>query len=101
MLYTAGLFTKGAVTVVPRQREGRVWARSKVVKMGWSEFILLELKENQRQEIKSRCNPLLSPFALPLLLFKGWPQLVGRLKEEASRIAEIFPITSPLEQHLE
>ena len=49
MLYTTGLFTKGAVTVVPRQREGRVWARSKVVKMGWSEFILLELKENQRQ----------------------------------------------------
>ena len=100
MLYTAGLFTKGAVTVVPRQREGRVWARSKVVKMGWSEFILLELKENQRQ-IKSRCNPLLSLFALPLLLFKVWPQLVGRLKEEASRIAEIFPITSTLEQHLE
>ena len=49
MLFTAGLFTKGAVKVVPRQREGKVWARSKVVKMGWSEFILLELKENQRQ----------------------------------------------------
>ena len=42
-----GLLTKGAVTGVPRQREGRVWARSKVVKMGRSEFISLELKEKK------------------------------------------------------
>ena len=42
-----GLLTKGAVIVVPMQREGRVWARSKVIKMGRSEFISLELKEKK------------------------------------------------------